>query len=285
MYDLITGGQNVTVNFSTFGTLQDRFLPQVIAETKGGDKNNVLVVGAHLDSRPEGPGINDDGSGTAMLLAQAEAMAKNKHAKNLRQKIRFGWWGAEEEGLIGSTDYVDGLKKSEAKKILLYLNFDMLGSPNFARLIYDGDGSAFGTAGPKGSDAIEHNYEKYFKTQDLPTGETAFDGRSDYLEFITAGIPAGGLFSGAEEIKTKQEQKLYGGKANKPLDPCYHLKCDDINTISKKSLDPMADAVADSLMTYAFNPKALNGGKSSKASHAKAARAGAAKYVGDKLAR
>ncbi len=135
----------------------------------------------------------------------------------------------------------------------MYLNFDMLGSPNFVRQIYDGDGSAFDAAGPNGSDAIEHNYAAFFKQEGLPTGETAFDGRSDYLAFITAGIPSGGLFSGAEEIKTKKEQKLYGGKAGEPYDPCYHEKCDDIDNVSKKSLDPMADAVADSIMTYAFN--------------------------------
>src|ERR1041384_6011489 len=117
LYQAIKAGKNVTVNFSTFGTLQDRFLPQVIAETKGGDKNNVLVVGAHLDSVPAGPGINDDGSGTALLLAQAEAMAKNKHGKNLRQKIRFGWWGAEEEGLIGSSYYASNLTAAQVAKI------------------------------------------------------------------------------------------------------------------------------------------------------------------------
>ncbi len=127
--------------------------------------------------------------------------------------------------------------------------------------------------GPKGSDAIEHNYAEFFKSEDLPTGETAFDGRSDYLAFITVGIPSGGLFSGAEEIKTKKEQKLYGGKAGKPYDACYHAKCDDIDNVSKKSLDPMADAVADSIMTYAFNLSALKSGGSDKAASAKSAAA------------
>jgi Zn-dependent M28 family amino/carboxypeptidase len=276
------GPTGVTVHIKTTTHSEKRKASNVIAETPTGNSKHIVMAGAHLDSVAEGPGINDNGSGSATLLEIAKQISDlNIQPKN---KIRLAWWGAEEEGLIGSTDYVDGLKKSERKQILLYLNFDMLASPNFARLIYDGDGSAFGTAGPKGSDAIEHNYEKFFKTEDLPTGETAFDGRSDYLEFITAGIPAGGLFSGAEEIKTKQEQKLYGGKAGKPLDACYHKKCDDIDNISKKSLDPMADAVADSIMTYAFNPKALNGGNS-KAAGAKAAKRNAAKYVGDKLAR
>jgi hypothetical protein len=94
LYQAIKAGQDVRVDFSTFGHLQDRLLPQVLAETKGGDKHNVLVVGAHLDSVTSGPGINDDGSGTALLLAQAQAMAKHQNAKNVRQKIRFAWWGA-----------------------------------------------------------------------------------------------------------------------------------------------------------------------------------------------
>jgi Zn-dependent M28 family amino/carboxypeptidase len=278
------GPTGVTVHLKTTTHSEKRSAENVIAETPGGKSNHVVMAGAHLDSVDAGPGINDNGTGSATLLEIAKQISDlGIEPKN---KIRLAWWGAEEEGLIGSTDYVDSLKKSEAKDISLYLNFDMLGSPNFARLLYDGDGSAFDIPGPKGSDAIEANYAAYFKSQDLPTGETAFDGRSDYLEFITVGIPAGGLFSGAEEIKTKKEQKLYGGKAGKPYDSCYHQACDDIDNISKKSLDPMADAVADSLMTYGFDLSALKGG-SSKASHAKAASAGssASDYKGDALVR
>jgi Zn-dependent M28 family amino/carboxypeptidase len=158
LYQAIKAGQNVTVDFSTFGHLQDRFLPQVIAETKGGDPNNVLVVGAHLDSVPAGPGINDDGSGTAMLLAQAEAMAKHHNAKNLRQKIRFGWWGAEEEGLVGSSYYAHNLSDAEVAKIDGMLDYDMLASQNYVRFLYDGDGSEPGNeafSGPPGSGLIE----------------------------------------------------------------------------------------------------------------------------------
>jgi Zn-dependent M28 family amino/carboxypeptidase len=274
------GPTGVTVHIKTTTHSDDRTASNVIAETPGGNAKHVVMAGAHLDSVEAGPGINDNGTGTAALLEIAEETSDLGIAP--KNKIRLAWWGAEEEGLIGSTEYVDSLKKSEAKKIALYLNFDMLGSPNFTRLIYDGDGSAFDAAGPKGSDAIEHNYEAYFESQDLPTGETAFDGRSDYLGFITVGIPSGGLFSGAEEIKSKKEQKLYGGKAGKPYDACYHQACDDIKNISKKSLDTMSDAVADSIMTYAFDLHALKGG-SSKADRAKTAAA--SDYEGDALVR
>jgi len=265
------GPTGVTAHIKTTTHVDERSAENVIAETPGGKANNVVMAGAHLDSVEEGAGINDNGTGSAALLEIAEQVSDlGIEPKN---KIRLAWWGAEEVGLIGSTEYVESLEKSEAKDIALYLNFDMLGSPNFTRQVYDGDGSAFDAAGPKGSDAIERNYEKYFASEDLPTDETAFDGRSDYLAFITVGIPSGGLFSGAEEVKSKKEQKLYGGKAGKPYDPCYHEKCDDIDNVSKKSLDPMADAVADSVMTYAFNLSALKSGGSDKAGSAKSAAA------------
>ena len=166
-----------------------------------------------------------------------------------RNAIRFAWWGAEEAGLVGSQFYVDSLSKSEAKDIELYLNFDMIGSPNFARFVYDGDGSAFGIKGPTGSGAIEKVFEDFFASEGLASEPTAFDGRSDYDAFITAGIPAGGLFTGAEGAKTAAQVPLYGGLstfdgASVSYDPCYHQACD--------SLDPIADG-ADAGLYEALN--------------------------------
>jgi Zn-dependent M28 family amino/carboxypeptidase len=123
----------------------------VLAESRRGNPDNVVIVGAHLDSVFEGPGINDNGSGSAAVLAVAEQMSKVKP----RNKVRFAWWGAEEFGLVGSDHYVANLSEEEREDIALYLNFDMIGSPNYVRFIYDGDGSAFGLAGPEGSAAIE----------------------------------------------------------------------------------------------------------------------------------
>ena len=131
-------GKNPTVDFKVYGKFTDRFLPQVIAETKGGDPNNVVVVGAHLDSVPEGPGINDDGSGTATLLAQAQELASGRYQP--RQKIRFAWWGAEENGLVGSSYYARNLSDKEVAKIDVMLDYDMLASPNYILGVYDGDG-------------------------------------------------------------------------------------------------------------------------------------------------
>ena len=198
----------------------------VIAETPDGDPNSVIVVGAHLDSVGVGPGINDNGSGSATILEIAEQIRKVKP----RNKIRFVWFGAEEHGLLGSEAYVDSLPQSERDKIAAMLNFDMVGSPNFVRFVYDGDLSDSdppeGGAPPASAD-IEQLFLDYFASQGLPTEPTAFDGRSDYGPFIFAGIPAGGLFTGAEVLKTPEEAAIYGGEAGEPYDPCYHLGCDD----------------------------------------------------------
>ena len=173
----------------------------VIAETRGGDPNSVIVVGAHLDSVGTGPGINDNGSGSAGILE----LARKLQAFKLQHKVRFVWFSAEESGLLGSEAYVASLPAAERAKIKAMLNFDMIGSPNFVRFVYDGDLSDSEPppgGAPAGSAEIEALFLDYFASQGLPTEPTAFDGRSDYGPFIAAGIPAGGLFTGAEEIKT-----------------------------------------------------------------------------------
>jgi len=212
----------------------------VIADTKTGYKDRTIVVGAHLDSVPEGPGINDNGSGTAVVLEIAEEMARLKIKPENR--VRFAFWGAEESGLIGSNFYVNSLSEQEFEQIALNLNFDMLGSPNYARFVYDGDGSATPDAGPDGSGLIEAVFNDFFASQNLATEPTAFDGRSDYRAFILAGIPAGGLFSGAEVAKTEAQEDVYGGVAGLAYDPCYHQACDTL--VEKKQSDDV-EAVDD----------------------------------------
>lgn len=229
----------------------------VIAETPGGRDDRVVVVGAHLDSVPQGPGIQDNGSGSAAILEIALQMAELGIAP--RNKVRFAWWGAEESGLVGSQFYVDNLSKREIKNIALNLNFDMIGSPNFVRFVYDGDGSDTALAGPNGSKNIESVYLNYFAEQGLPVEPTEFSGRSDYGPFIAVGIPAGGLFTGAEGIKTEEQALIYGGTAGEQYDPCYHLACDTFDNISLEALDQNADAVAHSVLTFAMTTSAING--------------------------
>ena len=229
----------------------------VIAETRGGDPNKVVVVGAHLDSVGVGPGINDNGSGSGAILEIAEQL-RGVFPKN---KIRFIWFSAEESGLLGSEAYIDSLDAAERRKIAAMLNFDMIGSPNFVNFIYDGDLShsppineaTFAPEARPFSATIEQIFLDYFRSQRLPNEPTAFDGRSDYGPFIAAGagIPAGGLFTGAEVVKTPQQAAIFGGTAGDPFDPCYHLGCDDFFNNSNRALDINSDAAAHALITLA----------------------------------
>ncbi len=225
----------------------------VLGESRKGDTNNVVMSGAHLDSVNAGPGIQDNGSGSAAILEVAEAMAKTK----TRKRMRFGWWGAEESGLIGSTYYIGNLKPKKLNKIAQYLNFDMIASPNYGFFIYDGDDSdGVGEGpGPEGSAQIEKIFEEYYTLVNEPFKGTDFSGRSDYGPFIAAGIPAGGLFTGAEDIKTAEEQTLWGGTAGDSYDPCYHLACDTIDNVQLYALDVNVDAVAYSILKLAMAGK------------------------------
>ena len=227
----------------------------VIAETPGGDPNRAVVVGAHLDSVTRGPGINDNGSGSAAILEVAEVFAAQ--GRTPRNKLRFMWYGDEElfPGLVGSTFYVNSLSEEERDQIEMMLNFDMIGSPNFVRFVYDGDNSSFpvgpGAAeGPPGSGTIEQVFNDYFDSQGLAKAPTPFSGRSDYGPFIAVDIPAGGLFTGAEGIKTAAEAATYGGTAGQQYDPCYHLACDTFDNNSNTALDEMSDAVAHAVLLF-----------------------------------
>ena len=230
----------------------------VIAELPGRNANNVVMAGAHLDSVTAGPGINDDGSGSAALLETALQMSKVKPENT----VRFAWWGAEEEGLIGSTAYVEGLSQAERDRIALYMNYDMVGSPNYIFMVYDADESTFEAAPvivPPGSTAIEDLYESYYTMVGEPYDDTAFDGRSDYQAFIDAGIPSGGLFTGAEEPKTAEQQAIWGGTAGAQFDPCYHLACDDIDNVDLHALEVNSDLIAFAMLTYAYSTETVNG--------------------------
>ena len=221
----------------------------IIADSPGGDANKVLVVGAHLDSVAAGPGINDNGSGSSTILEIAEEMSELKIKP--RQKVRFAFWGAEEPGLLGSEHYVNSLSDANLAKIFANLNFDMVGSPNYVRFVYDGDGSDTPDPGPPGSAEIEEVFTSYFASQGLASEPTAFDGRSDYGPFIAVGIPAGGLFSGAEGLKTAEEAAVYGGTAGVAYDVCYHQACDTINNVNTDALFELGDAAADAVLTLA----------------------------------
>ncbi|MGN0064881.1 MAG: M28 family metallopeptidase [Nocardioides sp.] len=244
----------------------------VIADSRRGNPDQVVMAGAHLDSVAEGPGINDNGSGTAALLEVAEALGKYGNAgrghgkatvKGHRGKhkakggpanaYRFAFWGAEEAGLVGSNAYVADLvadAPAELDRIAMYLNFDMVASPNYGLFIYDGDGSGFGLQGPPGSDHIEATFERFFAAKGVPSEPTEFSGRSDYQAFINNGIPAGGLFTGAEGVKTAEQAAKWGGTAGAWYDACYHAACDTIDNLSHEALAINAKAIASTMFAY-----------------------------------
>jgi Zn-dependent M28 family amino/carboxypeptidase len=229
----------------------------VIAELEGKNDDNVVMAGAHLDSVTEGPGINDNGSGSAALLETALMMAKHRPENT----IRFAWWAAEELGLIGSTDYVEGLTQAERDRIALYLNYDMVGSPNYIFMVYDADESTFPAPVPipPGSTAIEDLYESYYTLIGEPYDDTEFSGRSDYQAFIEAGIASGGLFTGAEEIKTEEQAAIWGGIAGEQFDPCYHEACDTFDNVNLHALEVNSDLIAFAQLTFAYSTESVNG--------------------------
>jgi Zn-dependent M28 family amino/carboxypeptidase len=235
----------------------------LLADTPTGRTDRTVVVGGHLDSVLEGPGINDNGSGIAAILETALQMAEL--GIEPENRVRFAFWSGEEDGLIGSSYYVSQLTKKEIQHTALNLNFDMVGSPNAVNFVYDGDGDALGVSGPNGSGVIEDVFTDFFIDQGSSSEPTDFDGRSDYFGFIEAGIPAGGLFTGAEGIKSELQAEIYGGTAGEPYDPCYHAACDDIGNVDEATLDLMADAVAHATLTFAETESAVNGTAKGKA--------------------
>ena len=261
--ETLANTQGLELRLLTDTRREDLTTRNVIAETVAGDPDNIVMLGAHLDSVLAGPGIQDNGSGSAGILEIALQLpglfnVNSEDGFLLQNKVRFAWWSAEESGLIGSTFYVDDLVENDPEAfedIALYLNFDMIGSPNFFRGIYDGDQSDFEAPVPvpDGSAQIERVFEAFYEASDLAYQGSQFSGRSDYQAFINNGIPAGGLFTGAEGIKTEEEVAIYGGTAGEQYDPCYHEECDTFDNISLEVLDQNVDAIAYALATFAAN--------------------------------
>ncbi|MBQ0915549.1 M28 family metallopeptidase [Streptomyces sp. RM99] len=203
----------------------------LIADWPGGDANQVVMAGSHLDSVSSGPGINDNGSGSAAVLETALAVARSGHQP--AKHLRFAWWGAEELGLVGSRHYVSSLGSTGRAKISGYLNFDMIGSPNPGYFVYDDD------------PVIEKTFKDYFAGLGIATEiETEGDGRSDHAPFKNAGVPVGGLFSGADYRKTSAQAAKWGGTVGQPFDRCYHSSCDTTANIDDTPLDRNSDAIA-----------------------------------------
>ena len=213
----------------------------LIADWPAGDSDEVLMLGGHSDGVPAGPAINDNGTGSAALLEVALTVSEQQLSPS--KKLRFGWWGAEEIGLVGSTHYVESLPEQERDKLAGYLNFDMLGSPNAGYFGYDPSDQ------PEGSAELQKPLDDYLTGIDVPAESTSIGGRSDHAAFADAGIPTAGLFSGAEGTMTEEQAQKWGGTAGEAYDPCYHQACDTLDNLDVEALDRLTDAVAHAVWT------------------------------------
>ncbi|KAF9962567.1 Leucyl aminopeptidase yscIV [Modicella reniformis] len=237
---LLQSKETAVLNIKTVNSQTVESTINVLCTTKEGSENDVIVLGSHLDSVPEGPGMVDNGSGSSSLLEIALVLAKAKYA--LGNKIVFAWWGAEEIGLLGSRHYVRELVKDEEKKkqVVMNMNFDMLASPNYVPFVHDGRTAP--TDLVSASSKIDHLLIEYFENEKKKYEYTEMTSGSDFLPFLLEGIPSGGLLTGAGERKTTEQRTRFGGFADAPLDPCYHKSCDTIENVNKHALQLMSQA-------------------------------------------
>ncbi|KAF9254562.1 putative leucine aminopeptidase 2 [Marasmius fiardii PR-910] len=252
--EAIQGGANVTATIVVDGSVTEtRFTNNVIAETKGGNHSDVVFFGAHSDSVAAGPGINDNGSGSIALLEIAKQLVEF----DVNNAVRFAWWSAEEEGLLGSEHWVTTASQEELEKVRLYLNFDMIASPNYALNAYDGDGSTFGEVGPPGSAEAEKLFHDYFASVGLNSTDSEFNGRSDYGPFLEVGIASGGIDTGAEGIKTEEEAEKFGGEAGVAYDVNYHQAGDTIDNLAHDAFEANTKAIAHAAAVYGASFESL----------------------------
>ncbi|KAJ3547911.1 hypothetical protein NM208_g1261 [Fusarium decemcellulare] len=248
-----TSGAMIIANMNVLTDVRNVSTNNIIATTKCGNHDTILLVGAHSDSVKAGPGINDDGSGVIGILEVAKHLAKYQ----VNNAVAFAFWSGEELGLLGSNFFVETASPETRNSIRAYLNFDMIASPNYIHAIYDGDGSAFNHTGPTGSSEIEAFFEDYFAAAGQNYTVTAFNGRSDYYAFIEAGIPAGGTFTGAEEIKTQEEAQRFGGTAGEPLDANYHQAGDTVDNLNMDAFVLHTKAITAAVSSYAVSFQSL----------------------------
>jgi Zn-dependent M28 family amino/carboxypeptidase len=231
----------------------------VVAQNKTGDTKNLVLAGAHLDSTPRSPGINYDGSAVAALLETAAVLGAQPEITNA---VRFVFWGSEEEG---STKYVRGLAPDQLDDIALYLGLDALASPNAGYFTFDGDQSGQPNPDiplqtvPAGSAGVERTLAGYLNLGGVRPADMPLSRTADYAPFLAAGIPIGGLTAGWSQRKTEVQARLWGGQAGVAFDPNYNTARDNIDTIDRKALSVMGQALAFAVGTYAQSVDGVNG--------------------------
>ena len=226
----------------------------VIAQTRTGNPDQVVMIGAHLDSVEDGPGIVDNGSGVASLLEIATQLGADPSVQNT---VRFGFFGDEESGAQGSTGYLEGLSAEDRKKIKMYLNVDMVASPNGGYFVQGGKGRDEEEAGPPGSATIGRVLADQLTKTGVASPEIIEFVGDDESPFIEAGIPVGGAESGDDEEKTARQAKAWGGQAGEVYDPCYHQACDTIDNVNRDMLNHYLRAIAGTLAHFATSTDRL----------------------------
>ncbi|KAG5927807.1 hypothetical protein E4U42_001776 [Claviceps africana] len=239
----LTRGRTIPATVQVNATVGSVPTDNVLAQTAGGDADNCVMLGGHSDSVADGPGINDDGSGSLSVLEVAVQLARFRTANC----VRFAWWSAEEEGLLGSDHYVAALSPDDRRRVRLFMDYDMMASPNFAYQVYN----ATDDAAPPGSQALRDLYTEWYRRHGLNYTFVPFDGRSDYDAFIRAGIPAGGIATGAEKKKTPAEVAMFGGVAGEPYDANYHQLGDDLQNLNMTAWETNTKLIAHSVATFA----------------------------------
>jgi Zn-dependent M28 family amino/carboxypeptidase len=234
----------------------------VMAQTKTGSPNEVVMVGTHLDSARDSPGINNSGSGVAAVLETALQLGPLAPVTNA---VRFVFWGAGESGLNGAMDYVFGLDSDQLNNIALYLNFDMLGSPNAGFFTDDGDQSGppgqgvAATDVPEGSAGIERTLAGYLNLAGKRPADMPLNTRTDYHPFLVAGVPIGGMNTGASQTKTTVQSRLWGGQSGAVFDPNYLSARDTVENVNREALAVMGSGVAFAVGYYAESIGGVNG--------------------------
>jgi Zn-dependent M28 family amino/carboxypeptidase len=243
----------------------------VIAESKGGNKNHVVVVDAHLDAI-YGAGMLDNASGSATILEIAQQM-KNVNPLN---KLRFIWFGGEELGLLGSAAYVNSLSKTELSHIGYDLDADVTATPNYSIGVLDPAApdlfgrtvtATFPNRVYKASTVARDQAIEYFDSTDRnhilfsPVGTDAFS-------FNAVGIPASGVLTGQDCCKTQEEVDLFGGflgnyEGNVPsfdggcVDNPF-LWCDNLDNNDPEVLTFMSRGFANMVVQMAFDTKVMS---------------------------
>jgi aminopeptidase S len=241
-------GAGFQVSTPTYPVSGDVTSHNVVAQTRTGDPDHVIMLGAHLDSVSQGPGINDNGSGVAALLDIATELGGSPAVRNA---VRLAFWGSEEDDMQGSTDYVATLSGVDRARVALYLNLDMLASPNVGYFVQGGRGTGQSEAGPPGSAAVGDVLDDQLTDVGVAPQRVAFDDGSDFVAFIDAGIPTAGVLAGDEQRKTQRQVSLWGGRTGQVFDSCYHTACDTIGNVNATALDRYTHAIAGTVVRLA----------------------------------